>query len=56
MLPTHKGHLGMPYKDHEQQREADRRWRAANVEKVRETNRRWREVFEPWEKARKSEP
>ena len=34
----------MPYKDPEKQREADRRWRAANLEKVREANRRWREA------------
>jgi hypothetical protein len=26
----------MPYKDPEKQREADRRWRAANLDKVRE--------------------
>ena len=32
----------MPYKDLEKQREADRRWRAANPEKAREVNRRWR--------------
>ena len=34
----------MPYKDPEKQREADRRWRAANLEKAREANRRWREA------------
>ena len=28
----------MPYKDPENQREADRRWREANPEKVRERN------------------
>jgi hypothetical protein len=34
----------MPYKDPEKQREADRRWRAANLEKAREANRRWRKA------------
>jgi hypothetical protein len=34
----------MPYKDPEKQRDADRRWRAANLEKVREANRGWREA------------
>ena len=34
----------MPYKDPEKQREADRRWREANLEKAREANRRWREA------------
>ncbi len=33
----------MPHKDPEKQREADRKWRAANPEKAREANRRWRE-------------
>ena len=34
----------MPYKDPENQREADRRWREANPEKAREASRRWREA------------
>jgi hypothetical protein len=34
----------MPYKGPEKQREADRRWRAANLEKAREANRKWREA------------
>jgi hypothetical protein len=34
----------MPYRDPEKQREADRRWRAANPEKAREANRKWREA------------
>jgi len=34
----------MPYKDPQNQREADRRWREANPEKAQEAHRRWREA------------
>jgi hypothetical protein len=42
--PKTRGTPSCPYKDPEKQREADRRWRAANPEKACEANRRWREA------------